>query len=105
MTIYIDADYKCYATSGDNLTAVETTVFDGKCPAYIEGYRYIPAGSTWVRSDGAVFHGEMISPWKPWAELDTAQKEYDREQRIAELEAQNETLMQCLLEMSEVVYA
>ena len=105
MTIYLDTDYKCHTAPGDGLTAVETDYFDGKCATYVEGYRFVPTGQTWTRPDGAVFHGEMISPWKPWAELDTAQKEYDREQRIAELEAQNETLMQCLLEMSEVVYA
>ena len=27
------------------------------------------------------------------------------EQRVAQLEAQNETLLECLLEMSEIVYA
>ena len=30
--------------------------------------------------DGVVFTGEMIAPWKPWAELDAAQREYEREQ-------------------------
>lgn len=80
MTIYIDTDFKCYAESADGLTAVETDVFDGKCAAYIEGYRFVPDGSTWVREDGTVFTGEMIAPWKPWAELDAVQREYEREQ-------------------------
>lgn len=88
MTIYIDSDYKCHTTPGAGLTAVETTAFDGKCAAYIEGYRFVPAGSTWVRSDGAVFQGEMIAPWKPWDELDAAQREYEREQYAA-VTAQN----------------
>lgn len=88
MTIYIDTDYKCHTTPGTGLTAVETTAFDGKCPAYIEGYRFVPDGSTWVRSDGAVFHGEMIAPWKPWEELDEVQREYEREQ-YETLSAQN----------------
>lgn len=105
MTIYIDSDYKCYTSSADGLTSIETDAFDGKCPAYVEGFRYIPSGSTWTRSDGMTFQGEMIAPWKSWAELDAAQKEYEREQRITELETQNDMLMQCLLEMSEVVYA
>lgn len=105
MTIYIDSDYKCYANSADGLTAIETDFFDNKCPAYIEGFRYIPSGSTWIRSDGMTFQGEMIAPWKSWTDLDAAQKEYEREQRITELESQNDMLMQCLLEMSEVVYA
>nr|DAM55817.1 MAG TPA: hypothetical protein [Caudoviricetes sp.] len=80
MTIYIDSDYKCHSATADGLTAVETAFFDGKCPAYIDGYRYVPAGSVWVRSDGAEFPGEMVSPWKPWDELDAVQREYEREQ-------------------------
>lgn len=88
MTIYIDSDYKCHTTTADGLTAVETNYFDGKCPAYIEGYRFVPSGSTWVRSDGAIFQGEMMAPWKPWDELDAAQREYEREQYAA-VTAQN----------------
>ena len=80
MQIYIDSDYKCHTVASDGLTAVETTAFDGKCAAYIEGYRFVPDGSTWVREDGTVFAGEMVTPWKPWEELDAVQREYEREQ-------------------------
>lgn len=62
------------------MTAVTTDVFDGKCDAYIEGYRFVPAGQAWTRDDGVEFAGEMISPWRPWAELDAAQREYERQQ-------------------------
>ena len=75
MMIYIDSDFKCYVTSGEGLTPIETDVFDGKCSVYIQGYRFIPAGQTWTRADGVVFTGEMIAPWKPWTELDAAQRE------------------------------
>ena len=88
MTIYIDADYKCYTTQSTGLTAVETDAFVGKGAAYIEGYRFVPDGSTWTRSDGAVFQGEMMAPWKPWEELDAAQREYERG-RYAALATQN----------------
>ena len=88
MTIYIDTDYKCHTAPGPGLTAVETDAFTGKCPAYVEGYRFVPSGSAWVRSDGAIFQGEMVSPWKPWDELDAAQREYEREQYAA-VTAQN----------------
>lgn len=88
MTIYIDADYKCHATTADGLTAVETDYFVGKCPAYIEGYRFVPAGASWTRPDGVVFRGEMVSPWKPWRELDAAQRAYEQEQ-LESLSAQN----------------
>ena len=88
MTIYIDSDYKCHAATADGLTAVDTDYFDGKCPAYIEGYRFVPAGQTWTRPDGVVFQGEMVSPWKPWRELDAAQRAYEQEQ-LESLSVQN----------------
>lgn len=86
--IYLDSDFKCHISVADGRTQVETDAFDGKCDAYIEGYRFVPAGSSWTRSDGVVFTGEMVAPWKPWAELDTVQREYEREQYQA-LAAQN----------------
>ena len=80
MTIYIDNDYKCHVSDPDGtMTAVETDFFDGKCAAYIEGYRFVPAGESWTRQDGVIFTGEMIAPWKDWRELDAAQRDYERE--------------------------
>lgn len=79
MEIYIDREYKCHTASADGLTVVETDFFDGKCPEFIKGYRYIPEGQSWTREDGTAFTGEMISPWKPWTELDSIQRAYERE--------------------------
>lgn len=78
-TIYIDSDFRCHVAGDGALTAVGTDAFDGKCDAYIEGYRYIPPGERWTREDGMVFDGEMIAPWKPWDSLDRAQRAYERE--------------------------
>ena len=78
-TIYIDSEFKCHVTNDGTMREVETSFFDGKCDAYIEGYRFVPSGESWTRSDGVVFHGEMISPWKDYAELDNAQREYERQ--------------------------
>lgn len=103
MTIYIDTDYKCHTTPAPSLTAVETDAFDGKCATYIEGYRFVPSGSAWTRSDGEVFQGEMISPWKSWEELDEAQREYEREQ-YETLSAQNAELVDAMASMVEEVY-
>ena len=88
--IYIDNDYKCHVTDDGTMTAVETNAFDGKCDAYIEGYRFVPAGENWTREDGVVFQGEMISPWKDWRKLDAAQREYEREQLAAYEQAMSE---------------
>ena len=95
MTIYIDTDFKCHVSDPDGImTAVETDFFDDKCAAYIEGYRFVPAGAAWTRPDGVVFQGEMISPWKDWRALDAAQRAYERqliaeyEQALSEIEAE-----------------
>lgn len=80
MTIYIDNDYKCHVADDGTMTTVDTDAFDGKCDAYIEGYRFVPAGEQWRREDGETFTGEMVSPWVDWATLDAAQRKYEREQ-------------------------
>ena len=80
MTIYIDNDYKCYASPGEGLTAVETDAFEGKCRQYIEGYRFVPAGQTWVRGDGETFTGAMIAPWRDYGLLAEFQEIYEEEQ-------------------------
>lgn len=78
-TIYIDSDFKCHVADDGTMTAVETNFFDGKCDTFIEGYRFVASGESWEREDGAVFHGEMIAPWKDYNELDNAQREYERQ--------------------------
>lgn len=83
-TIYLDADYRCYVSGGEGLTEAETSVFDGKCGAYIEGYRYVPEGQAWTREDGAVFQGETAAPWKDSTVLAAYQQQY--ETTMAELE-------------------
>lgn len=77
-TIYIDSEYKCHVTDDGTMAAVETDVFHGKCDAFIEGYRYVPQGETWVRSDGAAFSG-MVAPWKDYAILEAYQQQYERD--------------------------
>ena len=86
MTVYLDVEWKCHISGDDTMISVETAAFDGKCDAYIEGYRFVPSEKTWVREDGMEFAGEMIAPWKPWQVLEEAQREYER-QLILEYEA------------------
>lgn len=88
-TIYIDADCKCHVSNPDGIyTEVEAPdLFNGKCDAYIEGFRVRPDGTTYTRDDGKVFgpEGLGVSPWKPIDELDDAQREYERE-KLADAE-------------------
>ena len=60
MKIYLDESYRCHTSPGEGRTEAETDFFEGKAPEFVEGYRYVPAGSVWVRSDGAEFQGEMV---------------------------------------------
>lgn len=77
MKIYIDNDYKCHVSPSEGLREFDLPFFAGKCQTFIEGYRYVPNGEEWIRSDGEKFKGEMIAPWKNYTELYIAQLEYD----------------------------
>lgn len=76
MTIYIDSDYKCYVSAAEGRRAIEADFFDGKCPEWIESYRFVPEGETWTREDGEVFKGEMVTPWKDLGKAYIAQADY-----------------------------
>ena len=81
-TIYIDSGFMCHTSNPNGaFREVETELFDGKCDAFIEGCIYIPRRETYTRSDGIVFHGEMRTPWKPYDELEAAQRKYEREKQ------------------------
>ena len=75
MTIYIDSDYKCYVSAAEGRRAIETDVFKGKCAEWIESFRFVPEGETWMREDGAMFTN-MVSPWKELREAYIAQEAY-----------------------------
>ena len=77
--VYIESEnFKCHTTNPDGtFLEAETPFFDDKCATFIEGYRYIPYGRSWTRSDGVVFTGEMIAPFKPYSELAAAQAQYE----------------------------
>lgn len=77
MKIYIANDYKCHTSNDGTMRNFEVPFFDGKCKAFIEGYRYVPPGETWTRSDGVEFKGEMISPLKDYNILAAYQQQYE----------------------------
>ena len=116
MKIYIDSDFKCHTKPGDGLREFETKFFDNVPDAYVEGYRYVPSGETWVRKTPTYnmehevvgeseteFMGEMVAPWKPWEELDKILREYEKAQN-RELTAQNAELVDAMASMVEDVY-
>ena len=81
MIIYIDEEFKCHVSDlHGEYRVVETDFFNGKCEEFIEGYRFIPEGETWVNPEGKVLVGKKIIPWRPYDELDAAQFNYETEQ-------------------------
>lgn len=102
MTIYIDADFKCHLTIDDTMTPIDTDAFDGKCPRFIEGYRYVPTGKTWMRDDGVQFQGEMISPWMDYRILAAYQEQYEEsQQEMQQLESENVDMQSALTAIYE----
>lgn len=80
MTIYIDTDYCCHLTNGGGMRPVETDFFDGKCAAYIEGYRFIPTRETWTNKDGIVINGECVMLIENYALLQRFQAQHDADE-------------------------
>lgn len=76
MRIYIDADFKCHTVNDGTMRELDVSFFDNTCPEWIESYRYVPAGETWVREDGVMFSGEMVSPWRELTDAYAAQTAY-----------------------------
>ena len=81
--VYVDAEHKCHTTNPDGIyKEIEHPFFEGKCNTFIDGYCY-------DTSKGYA----QIYPWKPFSELDAAQREHERhllaeyEAALAEIEA------------------
>ena len=77
MIVYIDNNYNCYASNDGTRREFETTFFEGKCPKYIEGFKYVPRGETYIDEEGRAFDGEMCIINANHLELQIAQLEYD----------------------------
>lgn len=81
MTIYIDNEFKCHVSNDGTMREVEAPKkFNDKCTAYIEGHRLVPDGETWMREDGKVFKGEMLTVWRDDTLLDEFQAQYEAQQ-------------------------
>lgn len=88
MKIYLDQEYVCHVQDDGTMMEAECAFFDGKCNAFIEGYRYIPQGHAWKDASGTMLTGEMAAPIRDYRELDDAQRAYELE----ELEDMREAL-------------
>lgn len=69
MKVYIDSDFHCHTSNPDgHFREVEDEFFNDKCQRFVEGYCYND-------SKGYV----QIYPWKPYKELDAAQRDYEKQ--------------------------
>lgn len=81
-TVYVDSINHCHPANDGTMTSFQTEFFVGKCDAFIEGYC--------VELDG---NGNIQKryPWKPYSELDAAQRAYEQ-QLLADYRAALTTL-------------
>lgn len=117
--VYVKTDSNGY------ITAVNSSAFLTESTGWTEidrgyGDKYHHAQGNYfplsIMTDNGAYHYKLVNgvPVECTAEEITAQEEEIKasittvptaEERITELEAQNEMLLQCVLEMSETVYA
>ena len=64
MTYYLDTDYRLHVKQEEGTIPWwdEYGLFNGRSESFIEGYRVVPEGHTWIREDGEVFEGFMMAP-------------------------------------------
>lgn len=78
--IWIDAEYKVHPEPGPGLEEMSTDIFEGMAPPVARLHIYVPAGREYTKPDGETVHGEFAQSYATVQELDTAQREYEREQ-------------------------
>ena len=76
-TVYVDTNNRCHPATDGTMVSVETDFFDGMCDAFIMGY------CLELDENGNI---QKKYPWKPYSELDAAQRDYERNQ-LAEYKA------------------
>lgn len=81
MSIYIDVECKCHVS---NPNGIYTEIpmpeqLNGKCAAYIEGFRVRPVGFTYVNEKGETFgpEGSSVSAWRDIDLLNEFQAQYE----------------------------
>lgn len=78
MVVYLDSDFICHLTNDGTRRKYYTNFFTEDTPEkFIEGYRIVPADSTWIRKDGVVFHGEMITTVVDYSSLMCIKEQYN----------------------------
>ena len=81
MTVYIDNEYRCHAEPAEDRRPVENAFFDGKCPAFIAGWRFVPEGESWTDGEGRSYRGQALFPAATYAAPAAAQAEQPKTEK------------------------
>ncbi len=85
MKIFIDKENKCHVTNDGTMSeTLAPAILNGKCPAFIEGYKFIPKGTREI--DGVVYGTGEVYPWRDYELLAEFQVIYEEEQAKATAE-------------------
>lgn len=86
MRIYVDInnDFKCYTSNTGTMRKIDLEFFDGKCKAFIEGFRCIPSTDA---SNNEIY---TVFAWREFSLLEEFQRQYE------ELIAQQEDMKAAL---------
>lgn len=73
MRIYVDIndDFKCYTSNAGAMREIDLEFFDGKCKAFIEGFRCIPA------TDASGNEIYTVFAWRDFSLLEEFQRQYE----------------------------
>lgn len=77
MKIFVDSECKCHESNDGTMREFDVPFFDGKCPEFIRGYRFVPEGEIFKLESGLIVYGGSISPWKAHSKLYRAQLEHE----------------------------
>ena len=77
MVVYLDSNFCCHVINDGTMREIETDYFKNQCQTYIEGYRLIPYGESWISPSGITYEGLMISPCIDYTSLAQAQAQYE----------------------------
>lgn len=95
-TVYLDEAFLCHAENAEGRRAVETEVFDETPESALPCFRFVPPGESYEDSvcpDG----------WIQCLDSEKVRACYEQ-QRITELSAQNEALINDMAQLVEEVY-
>lgn len=95
-TVYIDEAYLCHAEDAEGRRAVETEAFDEIPEGALACFRFVPPGENFEGSACPEGFIQCLDSEKVRA--------YHERQRIAELSAQNDALVNDMAQLVEEVY-